>query len=91
MYGFSSHIYMDSNIWTLKMEIQTTGLSLYIYIDVGHIAENLALASVGLELGSCQIGALFDDELNTILGVDGVEESAIYMSVVGMPRDDWSS
>ncbi len=57
----------------------------YIYLDAGHIAQNLALAAVSLELGSCQIGALFDDEVNRIVGVDGVEESVVYMSVVGVP------
>lgn len=57
----------------------------YIYLDAGHIAENLALAAVSLGLGTCQIGALLDDEVNKLLGVDGVEESVVYMSVVGLP------
>jgi SagB-type dehydrogenase family enzyme len=57
----------------------------YIYLDAGHIAENLALAAVSLDLGTCQIGALFDDEVNKLLGVDGVKESIAYMSVVGVP------
>jgi SagB-type dehydrogenase family enzyme len=57
----------------------------YIYLDAGHLAQNLALAAVGLGLGSCQIGALFDDEVNALLGIDGVEESTVYMSVVGHP------
>ena len=57
----------------------------YIYLDAGHIAENLALTAVSLDLGTCQIGALFDDEVNKLLEVDGVEESIVYMSVVGVP------
>jgi SagB-type dehydrogenase family enzyme len=57
----------------------------YIYLDAGHIAENLALAAVSLNLGSCQIGALFDDEVNRILGIDGISEGVIYMAVVGWP------
>lgn len=57
----------------------------YVYLDAGHIAQNLALAAVALDLGTCQIGALFDDEVNSILGVDGERESVIYMSVVGRP------
>lgn len=57
----------------------------YIYLDAGHIAENLALAAVALDLGTCQIGALFDDEVNRILGIDGESESVVYMSVVGKP------
>jgi len=55
----------------------------YIYLDAGHIAENLALASTSLSLGSCQIAALFDDEVNEIINVDRENESVIYMSVVG--------
>jgi SagB-type dehydrogenase family enzyme len=57
----------------------------YIYLDAGHIAENLALAAVSLGLGTCQIGALFDDEVNKLLDVDGAQESVIYMSAVGLP------
>jgi len=41
----------------------------YIYLDAGHIAENLALACTSLNLGSCQIGAFYDDEINEIIGV----------------------
>jgi SagB-type dehydrogenase family enzyme len=57
----------------------------YIYLDAGHIGENLALAATSIGLGSCQIGALFDDEVNAIIGVDGTSESVVYMSVVGRP------
>ncbi len=57
----------------------------YVYLDAGHIAQNLALAAVALGLGSCQIAALYDEEANELLGVDGVEESTIYMTVVGKP------
>ena len=58
----------------------------YIYLDAGHIAQNLALSATSLGLGSCQIGALFDQEVNEIVGVDGTEESTIYMTVVGWPQ-----
>ncbi|NLI76220.1 MAG: SagB/ThcOx family dehydrogenase [Candidatus Riflebacteria bacterium] len=57
----------------------------YVYLDAGHIAQNLALAAAALQLGSCQIAALFDDEVNALLRLDGVEEGIIYMSVVGHP------
>lgn len=57
----------------------------YVYLDAGHIAENLVLAAVSLNLGCCEIGALFDDEINGILGIDGEQESTILMAVVGVP------
>jgi SagB-type dehydrogenase family enzyme len=59
----------------------------YVYLDAGHIAQNLALAAVALDLGSCQIAALFDDEVNTLVGADGEQESVIYMTAVGWPSD----
>ncbi|MDF1538964.1 MAG: SagB/ThcOx family dehydrogenase [Candidatus Thorarchaeota archaeon] len=58
----------------------------YIFLDAGHIAQNLALAAEALGLGSCQIGAIYDDELNDLLGLDSVNESIIYLSTVGHPR-----
>ncbi len=58
----------------------------YVYLDAGHIAQNVALGAVALGLGSCQIAALYDNEVNALLGIDGIEESAIYMTVVGRPR-----
>ncbi len=58
----------------------------YVYLDAGHIAQNLALSATSIGLGSCQVGAFYDDEVNEIVGVDGEEESAIYLSVVGYPE-----
>ncbi|MDY6794143.1 MAG: SagB/ThcOx family dehydrogenase [Actinomycetota bacterium] len=57
----------------------------YVYMDAGHIGQNLYLAATGIGLGVCAVGALFDDELNQVLGVDGEEESVIYMATVGRP------
>ncbi len=57
----------------------------YVYLDTGHIAMNFALSAVALGLGSCQIGAIYDGESNSLLEIDGIEESTLYMSVVGYP------
>jgi SagB-type dehydrogenase family enzyme len=58
----------------------------YVYLDTGHIAENLALAAISVNIGSCEIGAFFDDEINSLIGVDGKEESAILLCTVGHPK-----
>lgn len=60
----------------------------YIYLDAGHIAENLALSATSINLGTCQIAALYDDEVNQIIDIDGITESTIYLSVVGVPFGD---
>jgi len=55
----------------------------YIYLDCGHIAQNLYLAATALNLGCCGVAAIFDDEVNDLVGVDGQEETAIYLAMVG--------
>lgn len=57
----------------------------YIFMEVGHICQNLYLACTALNLACCAIGAFLDDEVNSIIGVDGVTESAIYIATVGYP------
>ncbi|HIC91344.1 MAG TPA: SagB/ThcOx family dehydrogenase [Syntrophaceae bacterium] len=55
----------------------------YIFMDVGHICENLQLAATALNLGSCPIGAFYDDEINRLIELDGEEETTIYLATVG--------
>ncbi len=57
----------------------------YIYIDAGHIAQNLYLAGTALGLGVCAIGAFFDDQVNGLVGLDGIEETVLYLATVGWP------
>jgi nitroreductase len=38
-------------------------------------------------LGACGVGAFMDDSINSMLGVDGVEEAAVYMLAAGRRRD----
>jgi len=55
----------------------------YVYMDVGHIGQSMVTAATALGLGSCLIGALYDEEANELIGVDGEKESVIYMCTVG--------
>jgi SagB-type dehydrogenase family enzyme len=55
----------------------------YIYLDAGHIGQNMYLGAEALGLGACTIGAIYDDELNQLLGIDGINETSLYVGVVG--------
>ena len=57
----------------------------YLYLDAGHIGAQLQLAAVALGLGSVNIGAFLDDEVNALFGLDGVKETVIYLTAVGAP------
>ncbi|MFB0505186.1 MAG: SagB/ThcOx family dehydrogenase [Thermodesulfobacteriota bacterium] len=55
----------------------------YLYLDAGHIGQNLYLAATSLGLGCCTIGAFYDDEVNQLIGVDGKKETVLYLGAVG--------
>lgn len=55
----------------------------YALLEAGHLGQNLYLAGTSMGMGVCAVGAFLDDELNTLLGVDGQEEAAVYMLAVG--------
>lgn len=55
----------------------------YILLDAGHICQNLLLAGGFLGLGGCPVAAFYDDEVNALLGVDGQEESVLYLASLG--------
>lgn len=55
----------------------------YIFLDAGHICQNLYLSAQNIDSGVCAIAAFSDDELNKILEIDGKEHFVIYMATVG--------
>jgi SagB-type dehydrogenase family enzyme len=55
----------------------------YIPIDLGHVCQNVQLAATAMDLGSCPIGAFFDDDLNRLLDIDGEDETVLYLITVG--------
>jgi SagB-type dehydrogenase family enzyme len=55
----------------------------YIFMDVGHICQNLLLAAEGFGLSACPVGAYFDHEMNQLFGLDGEEESMLYCASIG--------
>ncbi len=56
----------------------------YLYLDAGHVGENILLAAEALGLGACAIGAFHDSAANELLGVDGMNELVVYMVAVGL-------
>lgn len=58
----------------------------YGLLEAGHLGENAYLAATSMGLGACGVGAFMDDSINAMLGVDGVEEAAVYMLAAGRRR-----
>ncbi len=55
----------------------------YVYIEAGHISQNIYLQAVSLGLGSVSVGAFLDEKVNQLIGADGYQEAAIYLHAVG--------
>lgn len=55
----------------------------YVLMETGHVAQNLYLEAVSMGLGACAVGAFRDNRLNDLLGLDGVNEAALYIISVG--------
>ena len=58
----------------------------YIFIDAGHVCQNLYLAAELFDGAVCAIGAYDDDAANTVLGLDGNERFVAYMASLGRKR-----
>lgn len=57
--------------------------SRYVFLDAGHVGQNMYLAATALGCGCCTIGAFDDDAMNRVVGVDGKIETTVYGAAVG--------
>jgi len=58
----------------------------YVYMEVGHVGENVYLQCVSLGLGCVVIGAFYDEEVKRIIG--GIGEP-LYVIPIGVKRGGW--
>jgi SagB-type dehydrogenase family enzyme len=58
-----------------------------ILMDVGHACQNLYLACEAIAAGTCAVGAYDQERLDSLLGVDSVDEFAIYLAPVGRVKE----
>jgi SagB-type dehydrogenase family enzyme len=55
----------------------------YMFLDAGHVCQNLYLLAESINCGVCAIAAYDDDLVNRGLGLDGEEQFAIYIATLG--------
>ncbi|MFQ5443275.1 MAG: SagB/ThcOx family dehydrogenase [Nitrospinales bacterium] len=54
-----------------------------VFLDVGHLGQNIYLACTALGLSVMTTCGFFDDEANQLLRLDGVDETMLYVAFVG--------
>ncbi|HKP74278.1 MAG TPA: SagB/ThcOx family dehydrogenase [Longimicrobiaceae bacterium] len=56
--------------------------------ESGHAAQNAYLAATALGVSACAIAGFYDDEVNRALAINGLDEFAAYVMVLGLPLGD---
>jgi SagB-type dehydrogenase family enzyme len=55
----------------------------YLFLDAGHVCQNLYLAAEPIGCGVCAIGAFDDDALDRAIGADRSDQFPIYVATLG--------
>jgi SagB-type dehydrogenase family enzyme len=55
----------------------------YLFLDAGHICQNLLVAAEALDCGGCPIAAFYDQEANRLLGISEKNETLVYAASIG--------
>ena len=55
----------------------------YIFMEAGHISQNIYLQATSLGLGSVAIGAFYDEKIGNLMDLDLKQETPIYIHTVG--------
>lgn len=83
MFGLANVILALSAIFQRTQRRYGERAHRYILFEAGHIAQNTYLVATSMGLGACAIGAFYDNEFNRVLGLDGKNESVLYLIAVG--------
>ncbi|MGB8252660.1 MAG: SagB/ThcOx family dehydrogenase [Anaerolineaceae bacterium] len=77
-------------IWVSVLERMTWRYSersyRYLFLDAGHVCQNLYLTAEQIGCGMCAIAAFDDDEVNALLGLDGERLFATYVASLGKKK-----
>ncbi len=55
----------------------------FALLEAGHLAQNVVLAATALGLDAVPLGGFYDRQTDELLGLDGVNESALYTIALG--------
>ncbi|MBV8341364.1 MAG: SagB family peptide dehydrogenase [Gammaproteobacteria bacterium] len=55
----------------------------FVLLEAGHVAQNINLAVTAMGMGCFNIGGFYDRAADRFLGIDGLNQSTIYMIAIG--------
>lgn len=76
-------ILLVGNVWKSMRKYGNKGLR-FLFQELGSVTQNIHLATVSLGLGSVDCAAYYENEMNTLLKMDGVNRSVLHTIVSGI-------
>lgn len=78
-------IFVTAMFWRSRFKYGLRGYR-FALLEAGHVAQNALLAATALGLAAVPLGGFYDRSTDDLLGLDGVNESTLYLLVVGCPE-----
>ena len=78
----AASIVVAATFWRTRFKYGLRGYR-FALLEAGHIAQNLLLVAGALGLASVPLGGFYDRQIDHLLALDGVNESALYVLCVG--------
>ncbi len=78
----SAAIVTTGMFWRSRFKYGLRGYR-FTLLEAGHLAQNLVLAAAALRLSALPLGGFYDRRVDDLLGVDGVDESAVHITLLG--------
>jgi len=77
-------IFLTAVFWRTQNKYRQRGYR-FVLIEAGHIGQNIHLVTEALNLKCCALGGfrISDEQIEKLLGLDGVIESLVYTLVIG--------
>jgi SagB-type dehydrogenase family enzyme len=75
-------ILVTAMFWRTRFKYALRGYR-FALLEAGHLGQNLLLAAAALGIAAVPVGGVYDQRVEEVLGVDGVNESLVYVFAVG--------
>ena len=83
--GAAAVVIVSAMFWRSRFKYGLRGYR-FVLLETGHVAQNVLLAAAALGLAAVPLGGFYDRRVDELLGVNGVDESALYLLCVGAPE-----
>jgi len=80
--GCGALFVVSAMFWRTRFKYGLRGYR-FALLECGHLVQNLLLAATALDLAAVPLGGFYDRRLDELLGIDGVNESALYAVATG--------